>query len=328
MPLRVEAVDPGSDYAEFLAAFGAVHEAILAGIPIAERKACEAAFSERETGYVLYRWIREHKPTSVVETGTFLGLSALVCATALRKNFEETGVRGRVYSISLNSFYRVTEPLSRAAQTSTALGLHDFVAFLEGSSTPMAFMETSDPTIRAQREAYLQDLARHGRESLLHKLAAALGTVDLVFLDSLHNEGPVMTELAGIFGHLSPGGALFVDDVFLPASRGRAFSEFLTSLSRLSIDTYAWLDYARLGFHYFNLPWIADAFRATRIARASVIRSRGRILRVLKVQRNPDYSSAYGTFSTWHSSQSVEEMCKRFQITPVPAVKAVAGART
>jgi len=46
---------------------------------------------------VLYQWIKKYRPREVLECGT--GMSTVVIAQALRENFEESGVKGRVTSM-------------------------------------------------------------------------------------------------------------------------------------------------------------------------------------------------------------------------------------
>lgn len=312
--LGVEDVSRGPEYVEFCRRFEVVRNAILDGLDAPQRAACEAAFSEPEACYVLYRWIRSNHPRVVVETGSFLGLSALVCGIALRENFAETGISGHLYSISVNSFYRVSRPLERAARTAHRLNLNDYVTFLEGSSTPLSGMDSSDPEVHRERVAYMQALERQGRESLLNKIARAVGSLDLVYLDGLHYEAFVMTEISAVIGHLSSQGAIFVDDVFLSGSRRKAFGELLLSLSRFCIDTYSLRDYLRLRLHYYNLPWIVDAFRSTRVARASAIRVDGKLLRTLKIVRNPAYSTNYGQFSSWYTHHDLESLVDTYEV--------------
>ena len=301
------------DYRAFLPVFEEVKAAILAEVPATATRSCMAAFSEPETCYLLYRSVRERKPRTMIETGTFIGLSALVCAKALQANHREHGIEGTIYSISLNCFYRVEEPMAIAARACERLGLAPYVRLIEGSSTPLNFMESTG-AVAIQREAYLRErLAAQGRESLLDRLAAILGRVDLAYLDSLHYEACQMTEVAALLEHLSPGGCLLIDDALL-SKRREDWRYLLSSLLRLDVQTHRLADFVRCGFRFYHAPWIVEAFRWSAVARVSFFRTRRGFLRSIRLERNPNYHSPYGPLSSWYAPESLEEFLEKYEL--------------
>lgn len=53
--------------------------------------------------FVLYNYVRKHKPKEILECGT--GMSTIVLASALKENYQDGGVKGRVASMEENAEY-------------------------------------------------------------------------------------------------------------------------------------------------------------------------------------------------------------------------------
>lgn len=256
-----------------------VQSKILETVPPEAVSLCEAASTDPDICALLYESVRRTKPKIIVETGTFLGLSAMICAAALRENELEGAAPGTVYTMSLDSFYRIHHPLRHARKCAQLLGLANSIKFLEGSSIQLCSMESGDPTISREREEYQHKMHREGRENLLPRLLAVLGQVDLVYLDSLHYEGFQMVELATAMEHLAPHSELFMDDVLFPEQ---------------------------------PKPWIVESFANSEIARVTTFRNNAKALRLMKLQRNPAYRSKYGKFSIWWWGESLDAFLARF----------------
>lgn len=280
---RVEILNRQDGGPAFEKLYTRIHDAILEGVDAKTVPSCEIAFADPDICWLLYSSIRRKRARSVVETGSFMGMSTLVSATALAENARDYGVYGKLYAISLDSFYRVENPMSHAARCAERLGLSPFIHFLEGSSIPLISMESADAHTARDREAYLKRLALEGRESLLPRLAGLLGKIDIAYLDSLHYEGVQMAEIASVLEHLAADGEIIVDDVNFP-------------------------DYPH--------AWIVKAFSMTNLARLSLFSSQGKQLRVMKLEKNPDYTSHYKKFASWWWGETLEQFLARFRLSP------------
>lgn len=277
---RISQADRSED---FDALYSRIKSTLLEGIDAKTVASCEIAFADPDICWLLYSTIRRKKPRSVIETGCFMGMSTLVCAGALAANAREGNPSGKIYTISLDSFYRIENPMSHAATNAQRLGLAPYIHFLEGSSIPFIAMEAGDSEIARKREEYLRALLQEGRESLLPRLASLLGSIDLVYLDSLHYEGVQMTELAAVLEHLAPAGEVIVDDVC---------------------------------FRDYPNAWIIEAFARTDLARVTKFESNGKQLRAIRLEKNPSYRSFYKRFSSWWWPGTLQEFIRRFELSP------------
>jgi predicted O-methyltransferase YrrM len=303
-----------ADYTAFLKIYARTAQTILQDVPFQSRRSCEMAFAEAETCYLLYRTIRDKIPLAVIETGSFLGLATLVCAAALQENHLQHGIHGRIYSISLDSFYRVERPLTRAAYACRKLVLSKYVHFIEGSSVPLAGMESADLGIAQQRSDYLRNrLIPENRESLLHRLVTVVGKVDVAFLDALHYEAVQMTEISALLDGLGENGCLFIDDVLL-SRRKDDLRHLVRDWLHLDFHTYRLLDFIRCGFRFYYAPWIVDTFRWSNLARVTLFKKRDGFLRAIKLEMNPHYCSPYGRLATWYSAESLEEFLAKYEL--------------
>lgn len=314
--MRVENIIRDDNFSGFMRLYDQIVETILSDVPNDSRKTCMTAFSEPETCYLLYKTIRAKKPGTVVETGAFIGLSTIVCAAALRENHKNGGPHGQIYTISLDNFYRVDSPLTRATAACAKLGLSEYAHFIEGSSTPAAFMETTDPKIAREREDYLVNrIAAEGRDSLLNRLVATLGKVDIFYLDGLHYEAFQMTEISAAIGNLSESGCIFIDDVLL-STQAAPVRHLLRSIMKFDIDLYRIFDFVRLGLRFYRLPWIIESFRSSDIAHVTAFRS-GRVFsRIIRLDPNPAYNSYYGRLATWYSPLTLDEFLAKYELRP------------
>jgi hypothetical protein len=309
--LNVKTIRLDREYEAFARRYSTTAAAILSKIPPQARDRCKKAFSEEGTCYLLHERIRRHQSQTVVETGTFLGLSALLMAQALRDNHRDTGRPGKVYSISQDSHYRVPAPLRIAADVAKELGLGEYIALLEGSSVVASLMETADSVATEELAGYLSSrIVAEGRESLLHRLVSALGIVDLVYLDSLHYEAFLMSEIMAVLAKLGKG-SLFVDDV-LRVRRGRELRRILGDFARCRLDARSIGNYVRTGCGVYHLPWVLHAFDDDRHARLTVFKVQGRFLRAAEIRLNPTYEPLCVRWSNWHSPMALDEVLRRY----------------
>lgn len=128
-----------------------------------------------------YAMIRKHKPAQIIEIGA--GNSSLICLAALRKNYEETGVKANFTSI---------EPFPSQKISRLAGKNLDFVNFRLISDK----LQTLDP-------------------SLFQKL----GFNDILFVDSSHvfkQGSDVEYEFLRIYPYLHSGVIVHIHDIFCP----------------------------------------------------------------------------------------------------------------
>ncbi len=265
--------------------FDRVRDTILKHVPAEAQDSSAAAFSDPDICEYLFDTIISKQPTVIVETGSFMGLSTLVCASALQEVARQTGTSGKIYTISLDCFYRVYHPMSIAAHSARDLGLSEYICFLEGSSIPLLSMDSGSNTIvAAERLAYSERLLAESRENLLPRLMSLLGRVDLAYLDSLHNEGVQMIEIAAVLEHLSEKGQIVIDDVYFPDR---------------------------------TPAWIVDAFLKTDLTRTIVLHKQdGTPLRGMTLTRNNEYASRYGKLTSWWWPETLEAFVERFRLKP------------
>lgn len=283
--LNVQMLTRPAQGSEFQNLYHSIRTAILEMVSPEIVPQCESAFADPDICWLLYDTIRRTKPVSVIETGSFMGMSTLISASALAQNAAEGSRRGCIYTISLDNFYRIPYPMSHAAWCARKLQLTPFVRFLEGSSGPFMSMESADPRIAAEREDYQRRLLAEGRECLLHRLGSLLGTVDMAYLDSLHYEASQMSEIAALLEHLGPRGEIIMDDVYFPDR---------------------------------SPSWIVEAFGNTKLADTTVFTCNGEPLRIMKLARSAAYRASAGKLSTWWWPGGLDEFLNRFELRPVP----------
>ena len=148
-----------------------------------------AAWNDGDAGLVRTTWclVRHTRPKRVVETGVAHGVTSRFILESLRRNG-----RGRLWSIDLPP---IEKPLQQQVGVAVPASLASEWTYIKGSS-----------------------------RLKLPKLLAELGEIGLFVHDSLHSERNVRFELDRAWTHLSPGGAVVVDDV--DANRGfHSFTE-------------------------------------------------------------------------------------------------------
>ncbi len=268
-------------YTAFHLAYQEIHDYILTHVTAEERASTASAFAGLDDCFVLFQEIMEKRAETVVETGTFLGLSALVSAMALQQLEKSTGKKGTVYSISPNCFYKIAEPLTRAQQIAQELGLASYIKFLEGVGTQPTFMESQTVEVKTSRQAYARNkLFPEGRTCLLSQIARLLGNVDVVFLDSLNYEYFQLSEIASVAEALSGQGAILLAD----AHRG--------------IPTDSWVVQT---FNQPNSPLLASVYEVTG-GQSQLLKLTPRV--------NGDSQSVR---STWDSPFTLQEFLQRFE---------------
>jgi predicted O-methyltransferase YrrM len=152
----------------------------------------------------LYRLIRKFRPTTVVETGVWLGFSSAAILAALDENRN-----GRLWSIDLPT----VDPSGRI----NADGMRDRVHVDRPELTGWAVSEE----LKRRWHLALGD-SRQELEPLLNRL----GSIDFFFHDSEHSREHMCFEFERAWAHLAPGGVLASDDV----TWNDAFASFARSV--------------------------------------------------------------------------------------------------
>jgi predicted O-methyltransferase YrrM len=141
-------------------------------------------------GYLLFRLVRALKPTSVLELGTCVGVSAAYIGAALELND-----RGRLTTLEGGE-----APAERSRHTLAELGLRHRVEVVHG-----AFAET------------LEDVLGRVRP------------LQLAFIDGHHQELPTVRYTGQIRPHLSPDAVLAFDDINWSKGMRRAWETITAS---------------------------------------------------------------------------------------------------
>jgi len=143
---------------------------------------------------LLYYCARIMRPSVVVETGVFDGVSSAFLLKALDDNRH-----GRLCSIDLPARAPVRASTDKMAFDTLPAGVDP------GWLVPDVLRGRWTLRLGASRE-------------LLEPWLAELGTIDLFFHDSLHTHENMTREYGAAWPHLRPGGLLLSDDVFWSAA--------------------------------------------------------------------------------------------------------------
>jgi hypothetical protein len=141
-------------------------------------------------GELMYLVVRFHRPTVVIETGVFDGISSSVILKALADNGH-----GRLHSIDLPAVSSIEGSTDRMVETTLPPGLQP------GWVVPDYLRDRYDLTLGDARVE-------------LPGLLARVKTVDLFLHDSLHTFDHMDWEFRTAWPYLPPGALLMSDDIF------------------------------------------------------------------------------------------------------------------
>jgi predicted O-methyltransferase YrrM len=144
---------------------------------------CRVASIRPKWGWLLFRLVRQYRPTVCLELGTALGISTAYQAAALRLNHH-----GRILTLE-------------GSESSASLARENFGKLgLEGIEVVLGrFQDT------------LQEV--------LHQN----GTIDYVFIDGHHDELATLSYFREIYPHLAEGAILVLDDISWSSGMQRAW---------------------------------------------------------------------------------------------------------
>jgi hypothetical protein len=300
----------GIIYKEFMTDWNLVNKVIFDNIPLQYRETYRHGFSEFESCWVIYSKIRENSPTNFLEVGSYIGLSSLLFGLALRRNFiENPKNKGILYSISLNCYYKMPNPLGIAFKSMEILELHDYVNFIEGSSIGYTGFASSTDFIAKERNEYFKNLVRYGKENMLAKLIASLGKVDMIYLDGMHQDSVQMIEIVTSLGNLTKNGSIFVDDVIYFSGKND-LRNILIDIFTLNINLVRFIEYIRLGCRNYNFGWLAEAFRFNDLAVLKLFKV-NKLARVIEIQKNDLYLSVNSFEAPWFESEPLDQFKSR-----------------
>lgn len=163
-------------------------------------KACRTGSVPYKRGFLLFKLIREFRPSVCLELGTALGISAAYQAAALELNHH-----GRIVTLE-------------GAES---------LALLAGENFEMLGLERVDVVVGRFQDT-LQDV--------LHDNAP----IDFVFVDGHHDENATVSYFRQILPHLSDGAVLVFDDIDWSRGMERAWNTIQKDRNlRVSVDLFS-----------------------------------------------------------------------------------------
>jgi predicted O-methyltransferase YrrM len=145
----------------------------------------------------LYDYIRENRPRTCLQIGTFAGFSALLIADALHRSGG-----GQVIAIDPEIPHEnVMSPVDVARRVADRLGLGDHCRFVRGWGSTMIGLPSFEHW-------------KHGVPVIGQSLLAELGTVDLVFIDADHSVTATIADFMLVKDFVAENGTVFFHDVF------------------------------------------------------------------------------------------------------------------
>ena len=159
-------------------------------------------------GIDLVEWVRERRPKSVLEVGTFVGVSTMLIALASGRSTRIVTVDPNFpVAVEMNSMGSHLGPVNKGARThdiaaavARHLGVADQIEFLSGGFS-------SGSSFSSRRVSPDLTIPIIGPD-----VCQRLGPFDLAFIDGLHYADVVQSDATLASRHVSPDGAILLHD--------------------------------------------------------------------------------------------------------------------